>query len=126
MLLKHNQVIRLHKQLHIKDQLIEFLQLQLLETKSTMLPMPIEKMVEAASDTSDLLEMVDVPCKTNDLMVENYMIDDSFSNHEKELMNTSFEDESPTEAQNDRAAVNVNLRNNIIKGIIQYNVIFPR
>ena len=65
-----NWVVDLYKQLDMKDKLIEALQRKLMEKEHKM----------------PTMQMVDVTCDTNDLMVytntKNDMIDDSLSSHE--------------------------------------------
>ena len=69
-------------------------------------------MVEAASDTSDLLEMV----------TPKDMIDNSLSSHDKEsmisneLMKTSSEDESQAEAQSDSSSCECEFEEQLNKG----------
>jgi predicted RNase H-like nuclease (RuvC/YqgF family) len=80
-----NWVVDLHKQIDLKDKLIEALQLKLIEKEKQ-----IENMVDATCDTNDLMQMVDVTCDTNDLMVDtdtsNDMIDDSLTSHENGII----------------------------------------
>jgi len=72
-----NWVVDLHKQLDMKDKLIEALYLKLIEKEQKMLTM---QMVDAICDTNDLIQTIDVTCDTNGLMVDtdatNDMIDD--------------------------------------------------
>jgi len=63
-----NWVVELHKQIGLKNKLIESLQLKLIEKEQEMLRIQIENMVGASCDTNDLMQMVDVTCDTNDLM----------------------------------------------------------
>ena len=84
-------MINLHKQIDIKDQLIEFLQIQLIKQE--------KETISATCGTSDLYQIVDKTCDTNDIMEKidttrdtsnlvksvdkDNMIDDSLSSHEK-------------------------------------------
>jgi hypothetical protein len=113
-----NWVIDLHKQIDLKDKLIEALQLKLIEKEqqienmvdATCATNDLIQMVDVTCDTNDLIQMVDVTCDTNDLMVDTEatkdMVDDSLTSHEmesyNELMKISFvEDESQEEARSD-------------------------
>jgi hypothetical protein len=60
---------------------MDTLQLKLIENKKQ-----IENMVGATFDTIDVMQMIDVTCDTNNLMVytdtRNNMIEDSITSHE--------------------------------------------
>jgi hypothetical protein len=113
-----NWVIDLHKQIDLKDKLIEALQLKLIEKEqqienmvdATCATNDLIQKVNATCDTNDLMQMVDVTCDTHDLMVDTKatkdMVDDSLTSHEmesyNELMKISLvEDESQEEARSD-------------------------
>jgi len=84
-----NWVIDLHKQIDLKDRLIEALQLKLIENEQQIENMvdvtcatnDIIQKINASCDTNDLIQKVDVTCDTHDLMVDakatKDMVDDS-------------------------------------------------
>jgi hypothetical protein len=68
----------IHKQIDLKDKLIETLQLKLIENEqqienmvdATCATNDLIQKVNATCDINDLMQMVDVTCDTHDLMVD--------------------------------------------------------
>ena len=63
-----NWVVDLHKQIYLKDKMIEALQLNIIKKEQEMVRMQINNMVDKTCDTYDLMQTIDAPCDTNDLV----------------------------------------------------------
>ena len=63
-----NWVVGLHKQIYLKDKMIEALQLNLIKKEQEIVRMQINNMVDTTCDTYDLMQTIDAACDANDLV----------------------------------------------------------